>query len=616
MGAFLLVTHMFFLAQVRKVFARDYFFLLLAIGFPLASHAQMTLPVTVVTATKVPQRVEDVLADVSVVSREDIVASGAATVETFLATLPGIQMVSTGQAGVYMRGADPRMVAVFIDGVRVDYQDKNGAGARFAQIPLSTVERIEVIRGPVSGVYGANAMAGAIQIFTYDPELPSQRVAELGVGSDGYQFGAVTLGDTTEGGARFRLSANATSGDGYDSKPELANVSANLPFSEQNLSLGVDLPIDNKNNLRVNVNALSGSNEYVDQWSSSFPNNLRSNYSNVHTGAQWSHAWRSDLDGSLSVSNSRLATEGGLPDAYVTRASAISYDLAYRADAGVFTAALERKYDRLRAVADVYNTAVYAGKGQNAIAVGFGRLRDGQGLQVNLRLDDDEIYGLHRAWSAAYGIALDQRFQLSFGAGTGVRSPTVEQIYGQYGNRAIKAESSRTNEVSLTYREGSNEARVTAYASKYVDKFGNDSSFNHVNIDKASVEGVTFSASKTIAKIRLSGSLDFMDARDDTTNKRLNLRAHRSASLSISAPVERWRVGGSLRARGFRYHEAANTNRLPGDGLLDLSAQRKIVKDWSLKVRVQNALDKVYRDQKDDLAPGRQIYVGAVWSPR
>ncbi|MDO7718367.1 MAG: TonB-dependent receptor plug domain-containing protein, partial [Burkholderiaceae bacterium] len=151
---------MFFLAQVRKFFARDYFFLLLAIGFPLASHAQMTLPVTVVTATKVPQRVEDVLADVSVVSREDIVASGAATVETFLATLPGIQMVSTGQAGVYMRGADPRMVAVFIDGVRVDYQDKNGAGARFAQIPLSTVERIEVIRGPVSGVYGANAMAG------------------------------------------------------------------------------------------------------------------------------------------------------------------------------------------------------------------------------------------------------------------------------------------------------------------------------------------------------------------------------------------------------------------------------------------------------------------------
>ncbi len=103
---------------------------------------------------------------------------------------------------------------------------------------------------------------------------------------------------------------------------------------------------------------------------------------------------------------------------------------------------------------------------------------------------------------------------------------------------------------------------------------------------------------------------------DDTTNKRLSLRAHRSASLSIAAPVERWRVGGSLRTRGFRYHEAANTNRLPGDGLLDLSAQRKIVKDWSLKVRVQNALDKVYRDQKDDLAPGRQIYVGAVWSPR
>jgi vitamin B12 transporter len=127
-----------------------------------------TLAETVVTATRVAQPITDLVADVTILDRSTIDRSGATAVGDILARVPGMEMVRNGGAGsttsVYIRGAETRFTAVYVDGVRIDSQSTGGA--TWEAIPLSQIERIEILRGPASSVYGSDAMGGAIQIFT------------------------------------------------------------------------------------------------------------------------------------------------------------------------------------------------------------------------------------------------------------------------------------------------------------------------------------------------------------------------------------------------------------------------------------------------------------------
>ena len=144
-----------------------------------------TLAEVVVTATRVLQPLTDLVADVTIVDRSQIERSGATGLGDVLARLPGIEMARNGGLGgitsVYVRGAETRFTAVFIDGVRVDSQGTGGAS--WDVIPLSQVDRIEVLRGPAGAVYGSDAMGGVIQIFTRKGEGPASPYVGLSQGT-------------------------------------------------------------------------------------------------------------------------------------------------------------------------------------------------------------------------------------------------------------------------------------------------------------------------------------------------------------------------------------------------------------------------------------------------
>jgi vitamin B12 transporter len=586
----------------------------IAVPFSTQANATEVLPEMVVTATKVPQAAESVLADFSVVDRQAIERSGATSISEVLDLLPGVEVVTYGQAGIYVRGADPRAVAVFLDGIRIDYQDKNGGGARLGEIPLAIVERVELVRGPLSGLYGANAMSGAVQIFTTSSDKGDHKAVEVGIGTDGLRQGSFSIRRRPAEGFGLRLAVNERSGDGYDSSPELANTPANLRFYERSVTMGVDLEFSERDALSLVTVSTQNGGDYIDQYSSRFPANLQTDHTNSHFALTWRRDWRDDLKGKFLVSSSRMATVGSLPDSYVNRTSTISYDLELEANSSLISGGVERKYDRLAAQADVYNSAaVFEGKGQNAIYVGYGRTSDGSAFQGNLRLEDDETYGSNRAAGVSYGMSLSEGWKISVGSSTGFRAPTVEQIYGGYGSLTIKPESSISKEITLRYARDESSGAIVFYKTKFKDKFGYDSSYNHTNINRASVEGVTLSGKTRWRNLDLGGSLDLMDPRNDTTGKQLNLRAKRSAAFNVSSRYGQWISGVTLRLRGPRFNEAANTNVLAGDGLVDLTSERKINGAWALKFRVSNVLNKVYRDQKEDLAPGRRVYIGLIW---
>ncbi len=132
----------------------------------------------VVSATRSAQLIGDVVADVTLIDRETIERAGPVGLADILARVPGVQITRNGGMGantsVFVRGGESRHTPVFIDGVRVESQATAG-GASWSNIPIALIDRIEVLRGPSSAVYGSDAVAGVIQIFTKRGEGPFRR---------------------------------------------------------------------------------------------------------------------------------------------------------------------------------------------------------------------------------------------------------------------------------------------------------------------------------------------------------------------------------------------------------------------------------------------------------
>ncbi|WP_229425438.1 TonB-dependent receptor [Massilia sp. Se16.2.3] len=127
-----------------------------------------TIDTVVVTATRTPQRAADVIAQTTVIEAEEIARLGAGSVADVLQRQPGIEITRNGSAGastsVYLRGANSNQVVVLLDGVRIG--SSTSGVASWNAIPLEAIERIEVVYGPLSTLYGADAIGGVIQIFT------------------------------------------------------------------------------------------------------------------------------------------------------------------------------------------------------------------------------------------------------------------------------------------------------------------------------------------------------------------------------------------------------------------------------------------------------------------
>lgn len=155
----------------------------------------------VVTATRVEQPLTDVLADVTLIDRQQIEQSGAVNVTDLLARQPGLELARNGGPGtsssIYIRGADTRFTAVYIDGVRVDSQSTGGAP--WEAITLGQVDHIEIVRGPAAAVYGSDAVAGVVQIFTRKGE--GSFAPYVGVGAGNRRTGKVEAGFSGRSGA-------------------------------------------------------------------------------------------------------------------------------------------------------------------------------------------------------------------------------------------------------------------------------------------------------------------------------------------------------------------------------------------------------------------------------
>jgi vitamin B12 transporter len=563
-----------------------------------AAEADSALEPVVVTATRVPTTLSEVLADVTVISRQEIERQGAGDLATLLSRQAGFEFDRNGgpgsSTGMFLRGANSRFTAVLIDGVRVDSQNLQG-GASWNALPLSTVDRIEIVRGAASTVYGSDAVAGVVQIFTKQGrDKPVAVDLGMAVGSPN-----TTKWDANLSGAGNGLDYAASvtqersTGSSAVTNPASSHYNADKDgyrLSQWAARLGWQV-VDGH---RVEVS--STQNRTRVQFDDGVALDPRS-YSTVATQqASWRALWTPALRGTYVLAESTDKVSIDHPDYAFdvsTRVRTVSAQHDLQLGEHGFHALFERRQDQLT---EDYLTEPSVRRSQNGVGLGYDWKRGGHALQVKWRQEADSEFGCHDTGSVAAGWALSSQWHLRGSLASAFRAPSsFERFASAEGNAALKPESSRHAEVSLAWKQGVTQASATVYRNRINNLIDYDFvSGTYLNVGEADLQGLELAAQTHWEGWRLNGSVDVQDPRNAVLDKQLVRRAREHAFLQVERDVAGWTVGSQWKLSGHRYDDPDNTKRLGGYGVLNFFAQHQIDKQWNVLLKVDNVFDKAY----------------------
>ena len=573
---------------------------------------------TVVTATRTAQPLSDLVADVSIVDRDSIERSGATGLGDLLARLPGVEMSRNGGPGtttsLFLRGAESRFTAVYIDGVRMDSQSTGGAA--WESIPLGLIDRIEVLRGPAGAVYGSDALGGVIQIFTKRGEKGFAPFVSVGVGNRGttkLEAGVSGASGTVD----YALGLLRDESDGFNARPIAGQNPDKDGYRNTAGNARVGVQLNSVHRLEGTL-MVGDTNSGYDSGLGKDDRALRTMHAlGLHWQAQWSSAYKTKF----SVTDSRDEYETK-PSVYLsdTRLRGYLFQNEWREGAHLVTAALERREDRLE------NNPIDRSRSQNGVALGYGYNAGGHTVQVNVRHDEDSEFGGKGTGSVAYGYAITPQWRATASVGTAFRAPTLYQRFSQYGVASLRPESARNAELGLRYAQGDSSFSAVAYRNRVTNliSFVDASACSPLQTQgcyantRAEYKGVTLAASHRLGPVQLRGSLDLQRPRDLDTGKQLARRAKHHGTFGADTVVAGWTLGAEVQASGRRYDydTVGNTYVLGGYTLINLYASTRIARDYTLLARVDNLTDKDYQLARNYATAGRTLFVGLKWAPQ
>lgn len=582
----------------------------------------------VVTATRIPQRADQVIADTTVIDADEIARAGAGSVADLLGRQRGIEIVRNGGPGasssVFLRGANSNQVVVLVDGVRIG-SSTTGAAAWNA-IPLSAIDHIEVVYGPLSSLYGADAIGGVVQIFTKKSQGAPQFGASAGAGSYATrQYDASVSGST----AGAHSVSYAMSGAHEESRGYSATRPGAFGYNPDD-----DGYSRNSVNGRVAV-ALADGHEAGAQFLRS---RLRAQYDNgasaydahniqdldsyaVFLNDRFLPNWRSSVQAARA--EDKLGSFGSAAASGASQINTRQDDFTWQNTISLGQDTLQLLYGhRKEQVVSSSSAALGRSRLTNSYAASYDMQRGDHLLDISARNDNSE-YGAKTTGALGYGYNFSRELRATASVGTSFRAPTFNELYYPgYGVPTNKPEQGRNAEAGLSYRIGGAELQANYYRNRLTDLLvtavpcptgGSSCAYN---VDHALLEGLTMSASTRLSSMDLRANVDLQDPRDETTGKQLARRARRHASLTAAYSAGQYEAGAELQLSGRRFDDAANTKPLGGYGLLDLYTTWRFAPDWSLLLRVDNAANKRYELARFYGTAGRSWFAGLRYGMR
>ncbi|MBV8503635.1 MAG: TonB-dependent receptor [Paucibacter sp.] len=605
----------------------------LAILAPLSSFAQINrLDQVIVTANRAPERLGDVLADVTVFDRAQIERQFTGSIADLLVANGCAELSQTGgptaTTSLFLRGADSRHTVVLVDGVRVDSQASNGAS--WQAMPLAQIERVEVLKGPASAVYGSDAVGGVVQIFTR--KAGAKPIVELGMAAGNLgSFKADGLISGGDAAFDYALSASGEHSKGFNATTP-ANIYSYIPdrdgWRTGNASLRVGGQLAPGHRLEF-VGLTSHANTQYDASAYTPQADDHAIQDNRVARLAWSANWSPALHTELSVgqSSDRYATESfnnPYPYPYLaeTRLRNVALLGNWRVDgANQLNFQLERREDRLE------NTDLPGGqdnRANNAAALGWLFKQGAFDLQAHGRHDSDSQYGGVNTGTLATGYSLADGWRAYASVGNAFRAPTLYQRGSTYGPdlskpgvAALEPERGHNKEIGLRWDGDTAGFAATVYRNDVSDliAFGAAGTCKspygcYVNVDRARLEGLSLDGNAQLGGLNLSGSLNLQNPANLATDSRLARRARQYGHLRVDTVLAGWTLGANAQFNGQRFDDAGNTRSLGGYTLLNIDAAYALSAEWKLQLKLDNAFDKDHTLAYGYATTPRLYYVG------
>jgi vitamin B12 transporter len=614
--------------------------LLLALPFHASAQAAggsaadaTALDKVVVTGTRTAITADQSLAAVEVIDRAEIERSQAHSLPELLRGRAGIDLANQGGRGkvstLFMRGTESDHTLFLIDGVRVG-SATSGLTA-LQDLPVELIDRIEIVRGPRSSLYGSEAIGGVIQIFTRGGRGGTHVRAHAGAGSHGLREAGAGL---DVGGARgwFGVDATHQSDDGIN-----ACRGSATPFFA---GCGMDHPDPDRDGYRNNAVSLRGGVDFGDAWKADV-HAMRAEGHNEYDGdPAWGLPDNSDtvqqvVGGRVRRSGERVDLQfsagrhtdssdnflGDAPtDGFSTHRDSAGLQADVRLAAGqLLTAGLDWARDTGGVVGGFNAFDAYR---DNRAAFGqyqgsFGR----HDVQLSARHDENSQFGDHDTGSAAWGFDAARGLRFTASYGTAFKAPSFNELYFPfYGNPALKPETSRSAELGVAQRLEGWHWQLNAYQTTVDDLIVYDPTiFVANNIESARIRGAELGAGASLAGWDVNAQATFMDPRNHSAtayDRLLPRRSRRTARIDADRSVGAWRLGASVIAQGRRFDDVQNAIPMGGYATVDLRAERTLAAGWTVQGSLRNAFDRFYETAAFYSQPGREWSLTLRYAPR
>lgn len=592
-----------------------------AIAFPLVTHAGTpTLDEVVVTATRMPQSLDLTIAHTTVLNEQEIKESGAPDALTLLSSLEGVEVVQNGglgkQSSIFMRGANSSQVLVLLDGVRIN-SATTGATA-LDQLMLDQIERIEVVRGNVSSLYGSEAIGGVIQIFTRHGRGEPALNVSAGSGSHGTQRLSAGFSGSVET-TSFSVNIGQNKTDGFSAiKAGIAPTANpdNDGYDNTSLSGSVKHMFDANNSLSASAFQSNGDTQYDSAFGA--PADLNTSKSTLSKFAlasenRFSDAWQSKLQLSQGVDNYKDYLNSVQGSSIKTGNRQIGWQNTLKLSAtGSVLLGLEKLDQK------VASTTAYAETERkvNSVFAGYSGYFGQHQVQANLRQDRYSDFGAANTWSLGVAHALGEAWRASVSTSTAFKAPTFNDMYGPAfwgSNPSLDPERSRNGEVGVHYAANGQNVDVIYFDSRTRNLIAADNTWTLQNLNSARNKGVEVGYNGQFGDTRLKAGATMQNPHDADTGQALLRRAKSFADLGVTQQLGAWKVGGEWQYSGKREDYDINTfarTILASYSLVNLTANYDISKQLQLTLRADNLSDKDYMLAHGYSTPGRTLFVG------
>jgi vitamin B12 transporter len=593
----------------------------------------------VVTASRIDEELRDALTHTTVLTAQDIEAAHVPDVVTLLRREAGIEIAQDGGvghvAGLFMRGGNSNQTLVLVDGVRLNTATEGTAPIE--QIMLDQVERIEIVRGDVSALYGSEASSGVVQIFTLRGSGAPHLSATLGAGGRGTRTAAASFGGEA-GDTQFNVAWSAFHTLGFPalktSDSPFVN-GADDGYSNQTMSGSLKQRIDERNSIGGSFYQSDGRTDYNNAQQFNYdgsPANPNDTYKDAERVAVWQAYWDARF---LPAWHSRLSA-GDAEDRLQDWRNADPQDRTVQhnftttwqndltvAPATTVSGGLEYLHQSVDAQLVEAGYANYERTGRTAWSE-YLQVKTAVGpnqLQLAGRHTEYSDFGSHDTYFAGYGFAVTDSVKLIASESTGFRAPTfAELFYPQFGNPSLGPESVRTTELGAQWAVAQQFLRLALFRSRYHDLIAYPpNGIALANVNSAEVRGAELSYRGRLLSIDWAASITVQRPWDISNDAPLLRRARRFADLGASrafGPFQAsldWHVSG--RKEDIDPY-TFNDVQVAGYGTLDAALSYSIAKEWKLSVSGVNLFNRDYMQVQGYNAQPRTIMLTAAYRPQ